>query len=181
MDDRGRWGRRALVTVPLIVGIGLLIGRLSDSGRDDFWFDALVAPAFMPPGWAFGAAWTFLYVLLGIVLAMILAGQPRRNGLVALFGAQMVLNFSWSPVFFELHLMRIGLALIVVIFLVTLVLAARLWTIRRAAALLLVPYLLWLAFAAALNLGFIRLNPEQLAHLGPTDLHASPERTISRS
>ena len=58
-----RW---ALVTVPAIVFLGFLSGRLANSGYGNRWFDALDKPPLMPPGWAFGAAWTILYVLMAL-------------------------------------------------------------------------------------------------------------------
>src|SRR4051812_28155151 len=64
--------RYALFTVPAILLLGTLSGRASMSGYGNPWFDALAKPGFMPPGWAFGVAWTILYILLGLSLAMIL-------------------------------------------------------------------------------------------------------------
>ena len=65
--DRGLW-RKALVAVPLIVISGSLIGLLSNSGETNEWYAALERPSFQPPGWAFGAAWTTLYTMMGCLL-----------------------------------------------------------------------------------------------------------------
>ena len=70
-----RW---ALVTVPAVLLLGTLSGRASNSGYGNPWFDALVKPEAMPPGWVFGAAWTILYILLGLALAMILNARGSR-------------------------------------------------------------------------------------------------------
>jgi tryptophan-rich sensory protein len=155
------WRRIALITVPAIVFAGWLSGRLSNSGYENPWFDALIKPTFMPPGWIFGFAWTFLYILLGLALALILAApkSSRRTGALFLFFAQLALNFAWSPIFFAAH--DISLAKIV-IFLMTALAAAAAGQFRRIrplAGALMLPYLGWLIFAATLTAAIERLNP----------------------
>lgn len=153
--------RYALITVPLVLLLGTLSGRASNSGYGNPWFDALVKPAAMPPGWAFGVAWTILYILLGLALAMILhARGARGRGLaLGLFAVQMLLNYSWSPLFFAAH--QVTLALVVIFAMIALTVACLLLfaRIRKVAALLLLPYLAWLAFATYLNFEIMRLNP----------------------
>ncbi len=153
--------RYALITVPLVLLLGTLSGRASNSGYGNPWFDALVKPAAMPPGWAFGVAWTILYILLGLALAMILhARGARRRGLaVALFGVQMLLNYSWSPLFFAAHQVTLALAVIAAMIALTLACLVLFARIRKLAALLLLPYLAWLGFATYLNFEIMRLNP----------------------
>lgn len=154
--------RTALVTVPLLVLLGALSGRLSGSGHGNAWFDALIKPTFMPPGWAFGAAWMILYALLGLVLAMILhaRGARGRRLVLAVFIVQLVLNYSWPPVFFAFHQTVVALVLIVLMIGLSAAAAALLWWIRPAAALLMLPYIAWLGFATALSFELIRLNPD---------------------
>src|SRR3954466_5276055 len=79
--------RYALFTVPAIVLLGAVSGRISGSGYGNAWFDALTKPAIMPPGWVFGLVWTILYVLLGLALALILhaRGARGRGPALALF------------------------------------------------------------------------------------------------
>ena len=105
--------RYALVLVPLILLLGTLSGRASNSGYSNAWFAALDKPAAMPPGWVFPVAWTILYILLGLSAAMILhARGARGRGLaLGLFAAQMALNFAWSPLFFAMHQVRAALVL----------------------------------------------------------------------
>jgi tryptophan-rich sensory protein len=153
--------RYALVTVPAILLLGTLSGRLSGSGYGNAWFEALTKPGFMPPGWVFGLAWTILYMLLGLALAMILhARGARGRGLaIGLFAAQLLLNFAWSPIFFAMH--RVGLALAVVLAMLALAGAATLLfaRIRAAAAWLMMPYVAWLIFASLLTWQIYQLNP----------------------
>jgi translocator protein len=154
--------RYAVITVPAIVLLGMLSGYLSNSGYSNPWFDALRKPAFMPPGWVFGTAWTILYILLGLSLAMLLhaRGAEKRERALILFGLSLLLNFAWSPVFFGMHKVTIGLSLIAAMIVCTIGLIFALWKIRIVAALLLYPYLGWLMFASALNYKILELNPE---------------------
>jgi translocator protein len=153
--------RYALVAVPLLVLLGSLSGQLADSGYGNPWFDALAKPSFMPPGWAFGLAWTILYASLGIVLAMILhaRGARGRRLVLALFLGQLALNFAWSPLFFAFHQTLTALLVILAMIGLSAAAAVLLWWIRKAAALLMIPYLLWLCFAAALTFEILSLNP----------------------
>lgn len=154
--------RYALITVPLVVLLGIVSGRVSNSGYGNDWFDALDKPAFMPPGWAFPVAWTTLYILLGLALAMILhaRGARGRGVVLALFLLQLALNYAWSPVFFAMHQPVAALVLILVMIGLSAAAAVLMWPIRKAAALLMLPYLAWLCFAAALNFAIVQLNPD---------------------
>ena len=155
------WWKYALVTVPAIVLLGSASGWLSGSGYGNPWFDRLVKPTFMPPGWMFGAAWTTLYTLMGVALAMILAEPPsdrRRNALI-LFFIQLALNFAWSPIFFAGHDIRLAAMVIFVMALVAAVAARQFYRLRPLAGVLMTPYLAWLCFAAALTTAIDRLNP----------------------
>jgi len=151
----------SLLTVPAIVAIGFLMGQLSNSGFGNGWFDQLDKPAAMPPGWVFGAAWTFLYILLGIAVALAVAASrsPARRTALILFILQLVLNYSWSPLFFGLHLAEVALVVILAILALSIATALVLRRVSPAAALLMVPYLAWLCFASYLNFEIIALNP----------------------
>ena len=158
---RDNWGKTAVVCVIAIEALGGLSGWISNSGYGNAWFDALRKPSFMPPGAAFGIVWPILYALLGIALAMILAEpqSPLRKAALTLFFVQLALNFAWSPIFFTLH--DIGLANIVIFAMAAIAAAAagQFYRLRRAAGLLMVPYLAWLIFAAMLNSTIQGLNP----------------------
>ncbi|HEX8571453.1 MAG TPA: TspO/MBR family protein [Allosphingosinicella sp.] len=164
--------RYALFTVPAILLLGTVSGRISGSGYGNAWFDALQKPAIMPPGWMFGVAWTLLYILLALALALVLhARGARGRGLaIALFLAQLLLNFAWSPIFFAYHEVGAAFWTILAMILLAAASAVLFWRIRRSAALLMIPYLAWLAFAATLTWQIADLNPEaaQLAPEGST-------------
>jgi translocator protein len=158
---RDGWGKTAVVCVLAIELLGGLSGWISNSGYGNAWFEALRKPSFMPPGAAFGIVWPILYALLGIALAIILAEpqSPRRKTALALFFIQLALNFAWSPIFFALH--DIGLANVVIFAMAAIAAAAagQFYRLRKAAGLLMVPYLAWLVFAATLNSSIQGLNP----------------------
>jgi tryptophan-rich sensory protein len=170
-DDRGIW-KKALITVPVIVILGLVMGVVSNSGFGNPWYDRLARPAFQPPGWAFGATWTTLYTMMGIALAAVLDAPKSRLRTQALwlFGAQLLINLAWSPIFFALHMIDLALVVIVVMLLLAAVTANLFRRIRPVAGWLLIPYLLWLCLATALNYETGRLNPgADAAPLGLTE------------
>jgi len=154
--------RYALFTVPAVLLLGTLAGRLAGAGSGNPWFDALAKPATMPPGWAFAAAWTILYILLGLSLAMILhaRGAKDRTKALVLFAIQLLLNYSWPAVFFALH--KVGPALLILAAMIggTVALILIAWRVRVLAGLLLYPYLGWLMFAGMLNYQLLALNPD---------------------
>ena len=153
--------RYALVTVPLVLLLGLVSGRVSNSGYGNAWFDALAKPEAMPPGWVFGAAWTALYILLGLALALVLhaRGAKARGKALALFGLQLILNYCWSPIFFAYHEVRLALMVVVAMFVISAITALLFARIRKLAGLLMLPYLGWLAFASWLTFQIMVLNP----------------------
>lgn len=153
-----RW---AIVTVPFILLLGFASGRLFPSGDANDWYVALVKPAETPPGWVFAVAWTSLYILLGLALAMIVnaRGSRLRRPALILFAVQMVANLAWSPLFFGYHQVSMALLLLAGIFALALATTFVFARIRKAAAWLMVPYLAWLCFAGILNYKIDRLNP----------------------
>lgn len=151
----------ALAAVIAIELLGGASGWLSQSGYGNPWFDALQKPSFMPPGWAFGVVWPILYALMGIALAMIIAEppSPRRQAALTLFFIQLALNLAWSPIFFAGHDIRLAKIIIFVMTAVAAAAAGQFLRLRRAAGILMVPYLAWLVFATTLNATIEDLNP----------------------
>lgn len=154
--------RYALITVPLILLLGTISGRASNSGYENSWFAALAKPDAMPPGWMFGLAWTMLYILMGFALALVLhaRGARGRGAACAFFLFQLLLNYAWSPIFFAMHEVRLALGVILAMLVLAAIASYLFYKIRTAAGLLMLPYLGWLCFAAFLNYQIIALNPE---------------------
>jgi translocator protein len=149
------------LTCPAILLLGWASGWLSGSGYGNAWFDGLQKPPFMPPGWAFPVAWTALYLLLGISLAMVLAEppSPRRRAGLTLFFIQLALNFAWSPIFFAAHDVSLAKWVIFIMAAIAAAAAGQFLRLKRTAGLLLIPYLAWLVFAATLNASIEQMNP----------------------
>ncbi|KKC27819.1 TspO/MBR family protein [Sphingomonas sp. SRS2] len=161
---RSSFIRWALVTVPAILLLGMLSAKIGDSGYGNLWFDRLVKPPIMPPGWVFPFAWSVLYIMIGFALAIILnaRGAKGRGIAIFLFLVQLALNLAWSPVFFAMHRIMLAFGLIVAIFLWAGLATLMFWKIRPLAGWLMVPYLAWLVFAAVLNWQVHQLNPNGL-------------------
>ena len=153
-----RW---ALFTVPLCLGLGFASARAAGSVPDNAWFAMLDKPALYPPPVVFPIVWSILYVMMGVALALVAAARGARGrGLaVAAFAAQLALNLAWSPVFFAGHRLTLALGIIVALIVVLGVAIALTWRVRRMAAVLLLPYLVWVCFASFLNLQFVQMNP----------------------
>lgn len=154
-----RW---AIVTVPLIVLLGFLSAASVRVGSASPWYVALAKPALTPPPWVFPVAWTSLYIMLGLALAMILhaRGARGRGAAIAVFAAQFAFNLAWTPLFFGAH--RVGAALLVIVIMLVLSIVTTIMfgRIRTIAAWLMVPYMVWISFAGVLTFGIGRLNPD---------------------
>jgi len=159
---RMSYWRWAMVTVPAIVLIGSLMGYLSNSGYSNRWFAALDLPAITPPGWVFPVVWTSLYIMLGLALALILnARGSRGRGLaITLFLVQLALNLSWTPVFFGAGKIQLALWIIVAMLILSIAVTILFARIRKPAAWLMVPYMVWISYAGCLTWGIGQLNPD---------------------
>ena len=138
----------------LVVGGGLAIGYFAAPGD---WYAQLAKPAFTPPGWLFGPAWTTLYSLIAVAgwraWCSDHTGWPMKT-----WWTQLVLNFLWSPVFFSAQQIRLALVVILLPFAAILAFIAMSWRRDRVAGWLFVPYAAWVAFASVLNVSILTLN-----------------------
>jgi translocator protein len=157
----GSFARAAIVAVPAILLLGGLVARIAGSTETNAWYQSLSLPVFQPPGPLFGIAWAILYTLIGTALAMVW-GTKQAGGkrlALALFAIGFAINLTWSPVFFRLHMISAALVIIGVMLLVALGTSWAFWRVNRLAGWLMLPYCLWLCFAAALNISIMMLNP----------------------
>ena len=133
-----------------IAGLGSAVTMPGVTG----WYSEIAKPSFNPPNWVFAPVWTVLFFLMAIS-AFLVSLKGIRKMLVrralAVFGIQLGLNFFWSLTFFSFHNPGNALLVIVVLWLSIIWTMARFWIVDKAAALLLIPYLLWVSFAAYLN------------------------------
>lgn len=128
------------------------------------FYTQLARPDWAPPSFLFGPVWTVLYALMGIAAWLVWrdAGFRAAKTALTLFLVQLALNALWSWLFFAWH--RGGLAFADILLLWALIVATLIafWRIRPLAGALLVPYLMWVSFASALNYSVWQLNPEIL-------------------
>jgi benzodiazapine receptor len=124
------------------------------------WYPALVKPAWTPPDWVFGPVWSALYVLMGVAAWLVWRERTRHSAgpALALYAGQLVVNVAWSWLFFGLRSPGAALMGIGVLWIAILATVAAFWRPRRLAAWLLMPYLVWVTYAAALNWALWRLN-----------------------
>ena len=115
-----------------------------------------------PPDWVFPVAWTTIYVLMGLALALILnaRGSRYRWPAVGLFFAQLAINLVWTPLFFGAHQVLVAAIAIAAMLALTIGTAILFGKIRSIAAWLLVPYMVWISFAGLLTWEIHTLNPD---------------------
>ena len=154
-----RW---AVVTVPLVLLLGFGSGSVAPAGSENSWYQALTKPAATPPDWAFPVVWTTLYAFMGLALAMVLhaRGARGRGIAVALFALALALNLVWTPLFFGAHKVTAAWLLIVAMLVAGVAATIAYTRVRQLAGWLLVPYLIWIAYAGVLTFRIDQLNPE---------------------
>jgi tryptophan-rich sensory protein len=136
------------------------IGSIFTSASVGTWYKTLKKSPLNPPSWVFGPVWTTLFLLMGIALYLVWRKDDAGGRTLAfwIFGIQLALNVLWSLLFFGLHRPDLALMEIAVLWLAILANIIIFYSISKPAALLLLPYLLWVSFAAYLNYDLWRLN-----------------------
>ena len=146
------------VSVCLLTGF---LGSFATRNSTTTWYAQLSRPSFTPPDWTFGVVWPVLYVMMGISAFLIWnMGIDKQQVKVALsvFSLQLILNGLWTPLFFGLHLIGLALVEIIMMWAAILLTILTFWRVSKPAALLLLPYILWVSFAVVLNASLFLLN-----------------------
>jgi tryptophan-rich sensory protein len=131
-------------------------GLFTGGGVSSIWYQELSKAPWTPPGWAFGAAWTFIMICFAVYMAYLLKEENKQQ-VTLLFGIQWVLNVSWNPVFFYFQNVTLGL---IVISALTVLVAYFFFTFMKTLKIktaFIAPYLIWLLIATSLN-GYILIN-----------------------
>ncbi len=150
-----------LISAIAVCELAGILGSIFTASSVDTWYATLAKPELAPPNWVFGPVWTTLFALMGIAAFLVWrAGLKRRDVRIALgVGAvQLLLNFLWSVVFFGLRNPGAAFIEIVILWLAILATMIAFARVSRVAAWLLVPYILWVSFAAYLNFGIWMAN-----------------------
>lgn len=150
----------------LIASIGIclfagLLGSLFTTPAIPAWYGSLIKPSFTPPNWIFFPVWTILFVMMGISLYLVwrkgLHDKKVKNALI-IFSIQLFLNVLWSGVFFGLRSPFFGLIEISILWIFIAANIIVFMKESRTAGVLLIPYIIWVSFAAVLNFMIWRLN-----------------------
>lgn len=149
--------RKLIVFILIPLAVGLVSGILSKNSMT--MYNSLNQPALSPPGWIFPVVWTILYILMG-VSSYLIATSPslKKQEALLLYAIQLFLNFIWSPIFFGLGNYFLAFLVLVLLWYVIVKMIRAFFRIDPTAALLQIPYLLWITFAGYLNLAIIFLN-----------------------
>ena len=156
----------------LIISIGIsqsagLIGSFFTFSAIPDWYSGLTKPALNPPNWVFGPAWITLYTLMGIAFFLIWLSFTKASGekekrqikiAFGIFGLQLLLNATWSIIFFGLQIPAWALVNIILLWVAILITIFIFYKISKTAAYLLIPYILWVSFAGYLNYAIWILN-----------------------
>ena len=144
------------LAIPLAVGglSALISGGMSD-------YQDLAKPPLSPPGWVFAVVWPILYLLMGYASYLIYtadAPEGQKKRALTLYAIQLVLNVLWSPVYFGLEWRLVAFFILIALWVAILLTMRAFSMVSEKAGDLLLPYVLWVTFAAYLNLGTVLLN-----------------------
>lgn len=152
---------KIIVTVAICLAVGYFSGIETRSAILD-WYPTLVKPSFNPPNWVFAPVWTLLYIMMGVAAGLVWDRFSFDKGAVkkalVFFVIQLVLNAIWSYLFFGLHNPMLAGLEIILLWLMIYETYFQFTKINKVAGYLLVPYLVWVAFAAVLNASVWWLN-----------------------
>lgn len=150
----------SILVLPGFVGACALAASTGVAFPPGEWYEHLVKPSWRPPNWLFAPAWTIVYLSIAVSGWLVWRDFDFSAAALpwAIYGVQLVLNAAWTPIFFGLHRPDLAFLEIVLLWLSILATMVLFYPLNAGATGLLVPYLAWVTFAAALNLAIWRLN-----------------------
>lgn len=150
-----------LVVSIVICQLAGIVGSIFTYGAVSEWYPTLIKPWWTPPNWLFAPVWITLFTLIGISLYIVWDKWLEKKEVktaMYVFGVQLILNILWSVIFFGLKSPLFGFIEIVILWIAILVTMIKFYKISRASAYILVPYIIWVTIAAALNFSILILN-----------------------
>ncbi len=150
-----------LILSIIICQLAGIIGSIFTASSVTSWYPTLVKPSFTPSGFYIGLIWIVLFFLMGISLFLIWRETPSSiEARIALnfFAAQLIVNVLWSMAFFGMRSPIRGVFVITFLWILILINIIKFWPVNRTAAILLIPYIVWVSIAAYLNYSIWRLN-----------------------
>lgn len=148
-----------LICIAIPLAVGGVAGWLTRGSMEVF--EQMNKPPLAPPGWVFPVVWTVLFVLMGLASYLVYtsgAKQAEVERALQVYGLQLVVNFFWSILFFNLSLCFAAFVWLVLLWVLVLITTVRFHEISKLAGYLLIPYFLWVTFAGYLNLSICLLN-----------------------
>lgn len=158
MKGKFYW-KSLLVCLALPLAVGTLASLMV--GEAVLGYALMRKPPLSPPGWVFPLVWSLLYTLMGLASWLVWTAEaslPRKRRALTLYALQLAVNFFWPLIFFKSRLYLAAFFWLILLLLLAGACTVRFFCIRKSSAHLLLPYLLWLAFAAYLNMGVYLLN-----------------------
>lgn len=151
--------KKLIISVAIPLCVGLLAGWITSDSAE--LFESVNKPALAPPAWLFPVAWTILYVLMGIAFYRVwiaVATYEKRREAFVFYALQLGFNFIWPIIFFNLQEYLFAFVWLLILWVLIFMTWQRFKKIDTAAGYLLIPYLIWVAFAGYLNFGIWLLN-----------------------
>ena len=134
------------------------IGSLSTINYKEPWYSLLNKPTFNPPDWVFGPVWTTLYLMMTLAIWLFWHSKSGEKKTVHVYLIHLVVNTTWSVVFFVLHNMVLALFVLILLIGLIIILILRFKRVNVVSSYLMIPYLLWCSFALFLNVNLIMIN-----------------------
>lgn len=150
---------KLVISILIPLAVGAVSGLLTRNAREAF--DLFVQPRLTPPDWVFPVVWTILYILMGIASYLVWQQGTEKADVrraLRLYAIQLIFNFLWSFFFFQFTWFLFSFFWLAALWIQVLILIFRFRNIQETAGNLLIPYLIWLSFAAYLNFGVYLLN-----------------------
>jgi translocator protein len=152
------WVGRLVASVIVCEAAGV-VGSVFTVSAIPTWYASLNKPWFTPPNWLFAPVWLTLYLLMGVTLYLLWGKRQQARAALTAFAVQLLLNAAWSAVFFGAHELFYGFVVIAALWAAVLAAIVLSFRVSRSGAALLVPYIIWVTIASALNYYVLVLNP----------------------
>ncbi|ARG97038.1 TspO/MBR family protein [Legionella micdadei] len=150
---------KLIIWIVVFQAIGFLLGLFTQTNIHP-WYESLNKSSLTPPGAVFSIVWTVLYVLLAVI-GWTLSGHKNEHhykSIYYLFAAQMLMNWLWTPLFFQLHWLKFSAIWLVSLTVLNWVIMMKVKNKQKGITLLIIPYVLWLIFASYLNVVIAVMN-----------------------
>ena len=146
-----------IISLVIPLAIGALSGVVTSGSMERY--AQMAKPPLAPPSWLFPVVWTILFILMGMASYLIyMSGNPEKKSALFFYGAQLVVNFIWPIIFFNFGKYLFAFIWLMFLWVWVIIMNVKFYRINRSAGLMIIPYVIWLTFAAYLNFFAYYLN-----------------------